>query len=265
MIEQAVDFREESEALYQLLSPVPEEKFDQNTQFKSWTINDVLGHLYLWNHAAELTLTDSAAFEKFLGELIEHIGAGGALREFEGKRLEGLKGKKLLATWRSNYIETSKQYEKSDPKVRVKWAGPDMSARSKITARFMETWAHGQEVYDQLGVVRQNKDRIKNIVVLGNNTFGWTFVNRGLEVPEKKPYLKLTAPSGGIWEFNDPSEDNVIQGAAEEFCQVVTQVRSIGDTALAVKGDVATHWMSIAQCFAGPPEDPPKPGTRFTA
>ena len=28
--------------------------------------------------------------------------------------------------------------------------------------------------------------------------------------------------------------------------------------------DVAHEWMSIAQCFAGPPEDPPKKGSRFT-
>ena len=36
-----------------------------------------------------------------------------------------------------------------------------MSARSSISARLMETWAHGQEVYDHLGVVRVDADRIK--------------------------------------------------------------------------------------------------------
>jgi hypothetical protein len=33
---------------------------------------------------------------------------------------------------------------------------------------------------------------------------------------------------------------------------------------LRVTGAVATDWMAIVQCFAGPPEDPPAPGTRFT-
>jgi len=37
--------------------------------------------------------------------------------------------------------------------MRVKWIGVDMSARSCLTARLMETWAHGQEIYDILGVV----------------------------------------------------------------------------------------------------------------
>ena len=97
------------------------------------------------------------------------------------------------------------------------------------------------------------------------NTFGWTYINRGMAVPEDKPYVKLTGPSGAVWEWNDPSETNYIEGEAVEFCQVVTQSRSIGDTALTVVGEVASQWMAIAQCFAGGPEEPPEPGARYTA
>ena len=48
----------------------------------------------------------------------------------------------------------------------------------------METWSHGQEIYDQLGIIRNDKDRIKNIVIIGINTFGWTFINRSMEIPK---------------------------------------------------------------------------------
>lgn len=41
-----------------------------------------------------------------------------------------------------------------------------MSARSCITARQMETWAHGQEIFDALGVVRRDGDRIRNVAHL---------------------------------------------------------------------------------------------------
>ena len=82
-----------------------------------------------------------------------------------------------------------------DPKRRLKWVGPDMSARSSVTARFMETWSHAQALYDALGVERLNTDRIRNVVVLGVNTFGWTFANRKEEVPSAMPELRLTAPS----------------------------------------------------------------------
>jgi len=78
------------------------------------------------------------------------------------------------------------------------------------------------------------------------------------------PYLRLMAPSGEQWEWGDVSTDNLIEGSAEEFCQVVTQVRNIRDTRLNVIGDTANQWMAIAQCFVGPPEQPPAVGTRFT-
>jgi uncharacterized protein (TIGR03084 family) len=128
----------------------------------------------------------------------------------------------------------------------------------------METWAHGQEVYDVLGVIRRNADRIRNIVVLGNNTYGWTFKVRGEEPPSPRPHLRLTAPSGEIWTYNDPSPVELIEGLAEEFCQVVTQTRNIADTGLKVVGPNAVSWMSKAQCFAGGAETPPPPGARKT-
>ena len=139
-----------------------------------------------------------------------------------------------------------------------------MSVRSSITARLMETWAHGQAVYDLLGQIRREADRIKNIAVLGINTFSWTFTNRGMAVPANLPYVRLIAPSGAVWEWSHPEESSHIEGSAVEFCQVVTQVRNSADTKLKVVGPAAVAWMSIAQCFAGPPEEPPPPGTRFT-
>ena len=153
----------------------------------------------------------------------------------------------------------------SDPKRRLPWFGPDMGVRMFTTARFMETWAHGQEIYDLKKLARTPTDRIKNVAAIGIRTFGWTFVNRKLEIPGDPPYVRLVAPSGEIWEWNEPSNDESIQGEAIDFCYVVTQGRNVADTALEVKGPVATQWMAIAQCFAGGPVDPPAPGSRVGA
>jgi uncharacterized protein (TIGR03084 family) len=265
MIQQAIDFRDESDALYQLIEPIKTEDFYRKSQFKNWTINDFISHLHIWNWAADQSLNDEAAFDDYLNVLITEMGAGSTLRAFETKWLKGLEGRELLEEWRNFYLGMSERFEVADPKKRVKWAGPDMSARSSITARLMETWAHGQGIYDQLGVERHNGDRIRNIAMLGLNTFGWTFINRKLDVPENKPYVKLTAPSGEIWEWNEASTTNSVEGDATEFCQVITQVRNIADTSLKMTGDVANQWMSIAQCFAGAPEEPPAPGSRFMA
>lgn len=264
MMPQAKDFLDESEALHALVAPLSDDALGQPTAFKGWTINEVIGHLHVWNHAADLSLKGGEAFQEFYREVVSQLG-GGTLRSFEKQWLKGLEGRSLVTTWREFFAEMTPRFGEADPSMRVEWAGPSMSVRSSITARLMETWAHGQEIYDRLGVVRRNTDRIRNIVVLGVNTYGWTFKVRGQEPPQPMPHLRLTAPSGETWRHGEPSETELIEGLAEEFCQVVTQTRNIADTALRVTGPNATAWMAQAQCFAGPPETPPAPGTRKTA
>lgn len=258
-MQQAEDFRAESQAMYDLLDRADAAGFSEPTLFKGWTINAVLQHLHFWNQMAGLQLTDEAL-------LLQRIDAvkssAGGMRQFENAHFQGLSGRALLDAWHQGFQATADAFAKADPKARLKWPGPDMSARSSITARLMETWAHGQEVYDHLGVVRQNADRVQNIVMLGVNTFGWTYATRKQTPPGPMPHLVLTAPSGAVWTYGEPSETERITGRADEFCQVVTQTRNVADTSLTVTGPVATDWMSKAQCFAGAPETPPAPGTR---
>lgn len=262
MFEQVRDFEDENEALHALLEPLSERDFETTTQFKGYTIGDVVGHLHHWNVAADLSLRDEAGFRAFMKQVGEGLGGGRPLVEIAREWLGALRGRALLAEWHRFARELAQHFGAADPKARVPWAGPPMSVRSSVTARLMETWAHGQEVYDVLGAVRVDGDRIRNIAQLGVNTFGWTFANRGLPVPPDVPHVRLVAPSGAVWEWNPQSETNRVEGRASEFCQVVTQVRSLGDTQLRVVGETARRWMSIAQCFAGPPADPPAPGTR---
>jgi uncharacterized protein (TIGR03084 family) len=134
-----------------------------------------------------------------------------------------------------------------------------MSARSSIAARLMETWSHSQALYDVLGQVRVDGDRIRAIAHLGAITYGWTFANRSAKPPGP-------APSGALCEWNTESapEGEVLTGPATDFCQVVAQTRNIADVGLCVTGKAATAWMNQAQRFAGPPNDPPPPGSRHT-
>lgn len=256
-MEQAADFLAETEALAGLLTPLPETAFDEATQFKGWTLNDVIRHLHFWNRAAGLQLTDEAELVRLLGA----IAGKGGMRAVE-REVVPEAGQALREVWVATAKEIAALYRTADPKARLKWAGPDMSARSSITARLMETWAHGQEVYDHLGVERMDADRIRNIAHLGVSTFGWTYLVRKMAVPAVVPHVELTAPSGVVWSWGEPGE-NSVTGSASEFCQVVTQVRNVADTTLVVRGPVAIEWMAMAQCFAGAAEPPPRPGTRF--
>lgn len=262
MLAEAYDFRDESEALYDLIKPLSEADYDRVTLFRDWTINDVLQHLHYFNYVADLTLSDEDAFVQTYTELKAFQEKSGSLVDATDKMLKGLKGIALRDAWHDYYHEMADRFHAADPKQRLKWVGPSMSARSSISARLMETWSHAQEVYDLLGADRQNADRIKSIVVMGINTFGWTFKNREETIPDDVPHIRLTAPSGAIWQWNEGNASDLIEGDAAEFCQVVTQTRNIADTTLNVTGDIATRWMAVAQCFAGPARTPPAAGTR---
>ena len=266
MLQQAIDFREESEAVFALLDRLDDHDWGRKTQFKAWTLNDILAHLHMGNYAADLSLQDTTQNTTAFLDLVKEFAAGSKQHgrlAFTQVWLDGLRDRALLQHWRDFYLEMADRFATADPKKRVQWFGPDMSVRSSITARLMETWAHSQAIYDLLGQTRTDTDRIKNVVVMGVNTFGWTFANRKLAVPTDVPYLRLSAPSRELWEWNQPDQENRIEGSAVEFCQVVTQVRNIADTSLRVSGATATSWMAMAQCFAGPPEEPPAPGSRF--
>lgn len=264
LAEESAAFAEESEALYRLLQPLEDAAWAVITQFNGWTINDVMAHLHSGNISALLSLTDRDAYLKVRQERVQVAHQTGASNlTLQHHSIGNIKGRELLARWHEQYLALAAAFAKADPKQRVPWAGRDMSARSSISARLMETWAHGQEIYDRLGVARQDTDRIHHIATLGVNTFGWSFSNRGLPVPAERPTVSLVSPSGKAWDWpgTAPASER-IAGSASEFCQVVAQTRNIADTRLKVSGDIAANWMANAQCFAGPPRVPPAPGTR---
>jgi len=269
MMQEARDFKDESDTLAAVLGDAGDDLLSTVTQFKSWTIEDVIGHLHIWNVAALMTLQDPDGFKQFLRDIMAAFQTGKGHVEAQYEWLDtnagGIRGRALLDAYCDYYPKLAAAYGKADPEARVAWAGPDMTTRSKIIARQMETWSHGQEIFDILGKERPDGDRIRNIAHLGITTYGWTFRNRRQEPPAPKPFVQLTAPSGAVWEWNDPQEDNLVRGSAVEFSQVVTQTRNIDDTALETVGTTARQWMEIAQCFAGAPETPPAKGTRAIA
>jgi len=265
MLQESLDLLAEAEELHGFLGKLGEGDWDRPTKFMGWTPWDVVAHLHYFDRVSLLALRDADAFVAKRNELIRFLGEGLGNREIARRELGAVAPAELRERWLATCREMAQELGNSEPQRRLPWFGPDMGVRMFTTARYMETWAHGQEIYDLMKVQRTHTDRIKNIAVIGMKTFGWTFVNRGLEPPGAPPYVRLTAPSGAIWEWGQPSETECIRGDAVDFCQVVTQVRNVADTKLVVVGDVANRWMSIAQCFAGGPVDPPRPGERTGA
>lgn len=257
-MQQAIDFLEEARALHHLISARPISFLDQVTLFKGWTVEEIIRHLYIWDGMADLSRLDPDAFAVQMQQVAPGVMTGNT-REVE-RTYCTLTGRALVAAWQAQYERMGAEWAMVDPKQRLKWAGPDMSARSSISARVMEIWAHGQAVFDIAGVARQPTARLWNIVILGVNAFGWSHKVNGFDMPDAMPQLRLSL-NGEVREWGDPNAGR-IEGPAEAFAQVVVQTRNIADVPLTVTGDVAERWMQTAQCFAGPRNAPPAAGVR---
>jgi uncharacterized protein (TIGR03084 family) len=261
---QALDFAQEVEVLSALLDTWPAENWARATLFKHWSANDIVRHLHFWNEAADWSVRDPQALHVRLAQFRASAARGESMRVLEGEMVQA-SGAELLTLWRDFALDMAQRWQTLDPRQRVEWAGPSMSVRSSITARQMETWAHGQALFDLCGQDRPESARLLNIVVLGVNTFGWSHSVRGHAVPAQMPRIELTGPAGEAWHFGEPSDASRVEGSALGFAQVVTQTRHVQDTNLQVRGDVAAHWMAHAQCFAGRAQTPPAPGVRQKA
>ena len=258
----ADDLRAEGDELNALLATLSEDDWRRPTPFKDWTVEAVMQHLLVGDWMNTLALTDPDKFSATLERRNAARAAGEKVSGLEFMDHDPGTGAALRTSWHQAQQALCDLFAVREPKARMQWVGPDMSVRSGATARLMETWAHGQDIYDLRRQSRLPTDRLRNIATLGVNTYGWTFHNRGDEPPGPAPHVRLTAPSGAVWTWNEPDEGNLVAGSALEFCQVVTQGRNIADVDLTVVGAVAEKWMAIAQCFAGVPETPPKRGHR---
>jgi len=121
------------------------------------------------------------------------------------------------------------------------------------TARLMETWAHGLDVADALGVTRPASERLRSIAHLGVRTRDYAFVVNNLAPPAEPFLVELRGPGGDTWSWGPPDAAQRVTGPAEDFCFLVTQRRPLRSLGLTAHGPDARRWLEIAQAFAGPP------------
>ena len=137
-----------------------------------------------------------------------------------------------------------------------------MGAKSFVTARLMETWAHGQDIVDTVGADRQATDRLRHVAQIGFITRGWSYVNRGLAAPDAPVFVELAAPSG---ETLDVGSRRARPIASAGRPRTSASSSPNADTSTTPRwSSTATHareWMLCAQAFAGPPTDGPSPRT----
>lgn len=251
------DLRAEKSVLVELLSGQPEQAWSTDTPADGWSVSDQIAHLAHFDWVTRICISEPRVFEQMRDDLPDLQAYVDAI----GPQNRGRSGADMLEWWSSENAVLTAAALMADPAVRVPWFGPAMSLPSKITARIMETWAHGQDVVDALGLVRPPTARLRHVARIGVLAFPNSFRTRGLDVPAAEVRVSLEDPAGGeAWTWGDPGAADTIRGPAEDFCLVVTQRRHVDDTGLEVTGEVATSWMAVAQAFAGPAGTGRRPG-----
>jgi uncharacterized protein (TIGR03084 family) len=243
------DLAAESAALDAILGALAQQDWRRPTPAAGWTITDQVSHLAYFDDVTLLSIADPDRFRQDARALAAD-GDDYPDRVAAGHR--HLTGDALLAWFRTSRQALLDGYAACDPVTRLPWFGPDMGVASSVTARLMETWAHGQDIADTLGRERPPTGRLRHVAHIGIRALPYSYVVNGLPLPDQPVRVELTAPDGNVWTWGPEGAANRVAGTALDFCLAVTQRRHLTDTGLVITGPVANQWMSIAQAFAGP-------------
>ncbi|MFI2379399.1 TIGR03084 family metal-binding protein [Streptomyces sp. NPDC018964] len=255
------DLRAESDDLDRLVAGAGVEQWGRETPAAGWTVAHQIAHLAWTDRSALLAVTDPDGFRALVEKA---LAAPHAFVDEGAEEYARSAPAELLARWREGRAALEKALREAPAGARFPWYGPPMSAASMATARLMETWAHGLDVADAIGVTRPPTDRLRHVARLGVRTRDFAYATHGLTPPADPFRVELTGPGGEVWAYGPEDAPQRITGPALDFCLLVTQRAHRADLALTADGPDADRWLDIAQAFAGPPGAgrPPKEGTR---
>jgi uncharacterized protein (TIGR03084 family) len=231
-----------------ILGPLPPAQWQLRTPAPGWAIADQVSHLAYFDEATLLSIRDPDLFRRDAEGL---TGRGSDFPDQIAAEYRHLRPADLLRWFRSARQALLDGYATADPAARLPWYGLDMGLASSVTARLMETWAHGQDIADTLGLQRPPTSRLRHVAHLGVRSLPYSYAVNGLPRPDAPIRVELAAPDGGQWTWGPADAADRVCGTALDFCLVVTQRRHRTDTGLVITGQIAGQWIAIAQAFAG--------------
>lgn len=244
------DLIAESAQLDGLVAELPDADWARATPADGWTVGHQIAHLHWTDQLALQAITDPDGFAAALrqaaaepADLVDRAAATGA----------ALPPAELLTRWRAGRARLATALLDLPAGGKLAWFGPPMSPASMATARLMETWAHGLDVADTLGVTVPATDRLRHVARLAVRTRDFAFRVHGRPVPDREFRIELAGPSGQLWEYGPADAGQRVTGPALDLCLLATQRRHRADLSLHAEGPDADAWLGLAQAFAGPP------------
>ncbi|HVU73195.1 MAG TPA: TIGR03084 family metal-binding protein [Mycobacteriales bacterium] len=234
----ARDAATEGDELDDLVAPLTAEGWATATPADGWSVRTTIAHLHVSDEAG-LASTRGDDLTPYIPAILEPA--------FDGSDAE------LLAAWRAGRAALQTAVLAVPDGQKLPWFGPPMSPIAFFTARLMETWAHGQDIADALGVRRAPTARLRHVCEIGFRTRAWSYTVAERVPPDVAVRVALTAPDGSIWTWGPEDAPERVTGSAHDFALLVTQRRHRDDLALAADGPAADEWLAIAQAYAGFP------------
>lgn len=239
----------ETAALADLLRGIPDEDWMCPTPAPGWTVADQVVHLAYFDEMAVLAVVDRDEFDRRRAGLPQDS----SVTEWVAQQHRGRSPGELLTWFERSRAELETACRAVDPSLRVTWFGPTTSVASALTARIMESWAHGRDIADAVGQSLVLTPALRQVAHLCVRTLPNSFRAHGRPVPDVPVRVELVGPDGDLWAWGPEDAIDRVTGPALDLCLVATRRRHPGDTALVATGPVATEWLVIAQAYAGAP------------
>ena len=242
------DLVAESGELRAVLESLADGDWARPTPAAGWNVTDQVTHLAYFDDVTRLSVTDPGQFQ---AEAARLTAGGPDFPDRVAARFRDTPPRALLTWFDRSRARLTEAFRAADPATRLPWFGPAMKPASSVTARLMETWAHGQDILDTFGITRVPSARLRHVADIGIRARRYSYAVNGLEMPGDPVRVELAAPDGLAWTWGPADASDRVAGDALDFCLVVTQRRHRDDTRLKVRGPAAAQWIAIAQAFAG--------------
>ncbi|PJJ57907.1 uncharacterized protein (TIGR03084 family) [Mumia flava] len=250
------DLAAEGEQLDAVVAGLDDAGWSSPTPAPGWTVAHQVAHLHWTDEASLAAIEGGEAF----GDLMKRAASDPTgFVDAEAERIAAGSAEELLSAWRDGRARLSDALRAVPRGTKIAWFGPPMSAASMATARLMETWAHGRDVAEALGVELPRDRRAEHVAYLGFRTRAFAYLVRGREMPDAPVRVELHGPGGERWAWGPEDAPDRVTGDGYDFALLATRRRTRDDVDVAAHGAAADEWLDIVQAFAGLPGPDPKP------
>lgn len=251
------DLAEEQRALERVLEAIEDPQWELPTPAQGWSVKDSVSHIAHIDEVASMILDGDLSPIQQARDMA--VGYQSNFNEIGVKKGRSMTPREVLGWWKKARESMMERLWRREPKERIPWFVMPMSARAFATARLMETWAHGLDCRDGLGVIPEDTDRLRHVALLACLARPWAYQVNGLEPPKTPLRVELVLPSGTLWFFGPEDAPDRIEGLASEFCRVAVRRLHYLDTSLVARGTEAQRFLEIAVAYAGSPGPGRKP------